>query len=39
MYIFSLNYNKQEGTGKFIYNPSVLDNKQLFSNIIDFKAT
>ena len=39
MYIFSLNYNKQEDTGKFIYNPSVLDNKKLFSNMINFKAT
>ena len=26
MYIIFQNYNKQEGTGKFIYNPLMLDN-------------
>ena len=35
---FFLNYNQQEGTGKFIYTPLILDNKQL-SNMIDHKAT
>ena len=39
LYIFFQNNNKQEGTGKFIYNPSILDNKQLLSNIINRKAT
>ena len=36
---FLPNYNKQEGTDKFIYTPSILDNKQLLSNMIDCKAT
>ena len=36
---FIPNYNKQEGTGIFIYTPSMLDNKQLLSNMIDRKAT
>ena len=36
---FLPNYNKQEGTGKFIYTPLILDNKQLLSNMNDRKAT
>ena len=36
---FLLNWNKQEYTGKFMYTPSILDNKQLLSNKIDHKAT
>ena len=39
MYIFFQNYNKQEGTGKFDYNPSILDNKQLFLHMINCEAT
>ena len=39
MYIIFQNYNKQEGTGKFIYNPLILNNKQLLLNLIDCKAT
>ena len=35
---FLVNYNKQEGTGKFIYTPLILDNKQLLSNMIDCKC-
>ena len=38
-YIFFQIYNKQEGIGKFIYNPSIPDNKQLVSNSINHKAT
>ena len=29
---FLQNYNKKEGTGKFIYNPLILDNKQLLKH-------
>ena len=36
LYIFFQIYNKQEGTGKFIYNLSIQDNKQL---LIKHKAT
>ena len=36
---FLPNYNKQIDTHKFIYTPSILDNEQLFSNIIYRKAT
>ena len=36
---FIPNYKKQEGTGKFIYTPSILDSKQLLSNMIDRKGT
>ena len=36
---FIPNNNKQEGTGIFIYTPSILDNKQLLSNMVDHKAT
>ena len=36
---FLLNYNQQEGTGKSIFTPLILDNKQFFSNKIDRKAT
>ena len=36
---FLSNYNKQKDTGKFIYTPSISDNKQLLSNMIDRKAT
>ena len=39
MYILFQNYNKQEGTGKYTYNPSILDNKQLLSNMVNHKAT
>ena len=37
--IFFHNYNYQGGTGKFIYKASILDNKQLLSNMIDQEAT
>ena len=33
------NHNYQGSTGKFIYRASILDNKQLLSNIVDCKAT
>ena len=39
LYIFFHNHNYQGGTGKFTNKASILDNKQLFSNIIDCKAT
>ena len=39
LYIFFHNHNYQEGTGKFNYKASILDNKQLLSNMIDRKAT
>ena len=39
LYIFFHNHNYQGGSGKFIYKASILDNKQLLSNIIDHKAT
>ena len=37
--IFFCNHNYQEGTGKFMYKASILGNKQLPSNMIDYKAT
>ena len=39
MYIFFHSHIHQGGTGKFIYKASIIDNKQLLSNIIDHKAT
>ena len=33
------NHNYQGGTGKFIYKTSILDNKQLLSNMMDHEAT
>ena len=39
MYIFFHNHSYQGDTGKFIYKASMLDNKQLLSNMIDYKAT
>ena len=39
LYIFFYNHNYQGGTGKFIYKALILDNKQLLSNMIDYKAT
>ena len=33
------NHNYQGGTGKFIYKASILENKQLPSNMIDHEAT
>ena len=38
LYISFQNYNKQKDTGKFIYNPLILDNIQLLSNMIDCKT-
>ena len=38
LYISFQNHNTQEGTGKVIYKPSVLDEKQLHSNRIDREA-
>ena len=38
LYIFFHNHSCQGGTGKFIYKASILDSKQLLSNIIDHKA-
>ena len=34
---FLPNYNKLEGTAKFIYTSSILDNKKLLSNMIVIK--
>ena len=39
LYIFFHNHSYQGGTGKFIYKASILDSKQLLSNMIDHKAT
>ena len=39
LYIFFHNHNYQEGAGKFIYQASILDNKQLLSNMTDCEAT
>ena len=36
---FLLNSKKLEGTGKFMYTSSILDNKQLISNMIDSEPT
>ena len=37
--IFFRNHNYQGGIGKFIYEASILDNKQPLSYLIDHKAT
>ena len=39
LYIFFHNHNYQRGAGEFIYKALILDNKQLLSNMIDYKAT
>ena len=39
MCIILENYNSQAGTGKCIYNPLILDNKQPLPSMIDHKAT
>ena len=39
LYIFFHNHNCKGGTGKFIYRASILDSKQLLSNMIDYEAT
>ena len=38
LYIFFYDHNYQEDTGKFIYKASILDNKQLLSNMTHHKA-
>ena len=39
LYIFFYNQNYLGGTSKFIYKASILDNKQIFSIMIDCEAT
>ena len=39
LYIFFHNHKYQGGTGNFIYKASILDNKQLLLNMVDYKAT
>ena len=39
LYIFFHNHNYQGDTGKFIYKPLILDNKQLLSDMLDREAT
>ena len=38
-YIFFHNHTHLGGGGKFIYKASILDNRQLLSNMIDHEAT
>ena len=38
LYIFFQNHNYLGGTGKFIYKASIVDNRQLLSNMIDHEA-
>ena len=39
LYIFFHNHNYKGGAGKLIYGASMLDSKQLLSNVIDYEAT
>ena len=38
LYIFFRNHNYQGGADKFIYKASIIDIKQLLSNMIDCEA-